>query len=229
MRNQKLPTGYYCLLLVTFALAVTGCRTVRMPFAGSDFEDYQRQLVGRHYPEANRVLGPHLPVWVDSASGERYLRYRSPDTTSAAREFYLARVSDRDVIVALSRWNAAGEELAADSTVPGAKTPLLGSTRDDASAGGGRSAAVTFTDAAPGGMEVDIHPSEGDLWGRPRVLMVECDEQGVRRRARYFTIEGEVPTRGFARKASPSPSRPTMAARVDLFVEPPPAVTKEVN
>ena len=203
--------------LAFLLFVVAGCQTMRVPFTGPSFEDHERQLVGRHYPEANRVLGPHFPVWKDSSNGERYLRYPVPGGSDD--EFYLARVSDRDVIVALSRWRASGRDWDATDTIPGTKTPLLGTSRsDDRPEIGLAVASLTFHEVAAPGPAIDVHPADKNLFGRNQMLMVECDEQGIRRRARFFAVEGEIPAPGKLTRAAP-PKRPTLAARVDLFGE----------
>lgn len=207
-------------LLSACAASAAGCRTIQeqLPFGGGSFEQRREELVGRHYPHANRVLGPHLPVWVDAHGDERYLRYPAAEDGSGEERFYLARISDRDAILELSLWRAAGAAADARTPVPGTKTPLLGATREELRAAPGLGAStITLRETASGDGEFDLHPADRDLWGHRRILLVEYDARGVCRRARCFAVEGEVPTRNGATRREPASARPTQAARVDLF------------
>jgi hypothetical protein len=49
---------------------------------------------------------------------------------------------------------------------------------------------------------------------------VECDQDGIRRRAQFFNVEGALPQAGTARRQV-AEKRPTQAAKIDLFAEPP--------
>ena len=206
---------------------ISACRTIRIPFSEPSLPDYQRQLVGRHYPQANRVLGPHLPVWTQRDGGERYLRY--PDPTHGGGAFYLARISDRDVVVELSRWEPRQNALDETFILPGAQTPLVGSAASDEGTGAGLKIAVAnFLETLSSGTEVHIHPVESNIWGQRQVLMVELDDQGVRRRAQQFGVEGPLPMHNVSAMRSIS-VRPTLAAKVDLFGETPMSQTESTT
>jgi len=197
MSYERALSFLVCPLVVTTWGSID-CRAVPIGLAAAAVADtvtavdacrYERRLLGQPAVAADSAFErrEHLATWSDRLTADRFFRYRSAGL-GKAENFYAVRVASDGRILDVSRWFEGSDGLEDVLKLALLNPKVLGKTAAQAETEGHLNDPLFIIDswAAPG--RTHVYDATNFTHLRPRMLVLDFDEDGVCARARYYGI-----------------------------------------